>query len=111
LESQIVRLERVSEKKQNEYPAFAPFTAAGYFAGVFDFLQEVLLDPFLPWIFMGEEIIMSRACGRRVRYLWIESTTGHMRVTARFQIWNRAFTNGGCNRCAMVLDRVKYQLG
>lgn len=42
-----------------EYPAFAPFTAAGYFVAHSDFLHEVPFDPFLPWIFMGEEIIMS----------------------------------------------------
>lgn len=42
-----------------EYPAFAPFTAAGYFVAHAGFLHEVPFDPFLPWIFMGEEIIMS----------------------------------------------------
>ena len=42
-----------------EYPAFAPFTAAGYFVAHSGFLKEVPFDPFLPWIFMGEEIIMS----------------------------------------------------
>ena len=42
-----------------DYPAFAPFTAAGYFVAHSDFLHEVPFDPFLPWIFMGEEIIMS----------------------------------------------------
>ena len=42
-----------------EYPAFAPFTAAGYFVAHSAFLHEVPFDPFLPWIFMGEEIIMS----------------------------------------------------
>jgi hypothetical protein len=62
-------------------PRFAPFTAAGYFVAhsgthpnllppnthktpcahyySLDFLREVPFDPFLPWIFMGEEIIMS----------------------------------------------------
>ena len=42
-----------------EVPAFAPFTAAGYFVAHSGFLHEVPFDPFLPWIFMGEEIIMS----------------------------------------------------
>jgi [Skp1-protein]-hydroxyproline N-acetylglucosaminyltransferase len=61
LESQIIRLEgaAVYDKEKLEYPGFAPFTAAGYFVAHSDFLREVPFDPFLPWIFMGEEIIMS----------------------------------------------------
>jgi len=49
----------VWDDTQLEVPAFAPFTAAGYFVAHSDFLREVPFDPFLPWIFMGEEIIMS----------------------------------------------------
>lgn len=61
LESQIVRLEGagIYDKEKLTTPAFAPFTAAGYFVAHSDFLREVPFDPFLPWIFMGEEIIMS----------------------------------------------------
>jgi [Skp1-protein]-hydroxyproline N-acetylglucosaminyltransferase len=61
LESQIIRLEgaAVYDKEKLDYPGFAPFTAAGYFVAHSDFLREVPFDPFLPWIFMGEEIIMS----------------------------------------------------
>lgn len=67
------------DQKYLDTPRFAPFTAAGYFvahSGSYsllaplpwnvshsplpvDFLREVPFDPFLPWIFMGEEIIMS----------------------------------------------------
>ncbi len=61
LESQIIRLEgaAVYDKEKAPLPCFAPFTAAGYFVAHSDFLREVPFDPFLPWIFMGEEIIMS----------------------------------------------------
>jgi len=60
LEAQIVRLEGGGmDYEQLKIPAFAPFTAAGYFCAHSDFLHEVPFDPFLPWIFMGEEIIMS----------------------------------------------------
>jgi [Skp1-protein]-hydroxyproline N-acetylglucosaminyltransferase len=61
LESQIIRLEGASvyDKDKLEYPGFAPFTAAGYFVAHSNFLHDVPFDPFLPWIFMGEEIIMS----------------------------------------------------
>lgn len=40
-------------------PLYAPFVAAGFFFTYADFLYEVPFDPFLPWIFMGEEISMS----------------------------------------------------
>eukprot|EP01038_Epipyxis_sp_PR26KG_P009420 gene9420-12689_t len=40
-------------------PKYAPFVAAGFFFGPATFLHEVPFDPFLPWIFMGEEISMS----------------------------------------------------
>lgn len=61
LESQIIRLEGtgIFDKEKLEYPGFAPFIAAGYFVAHSNFLREVPFDPFLPWIFMGEEIIMS----------------------------------------------------
>ena len=61
LESQIIRLEgaAIYDKQKLPVPAFAPFTAAGYFVAHSEFLREVPFDPFLPWIFMGEEIIMS----------------------------------------------------
>jgi len=60
ISAQIIRLEGGGQdRERQEYPAFAPFTAAGYFCAHADFLSEVPFDPFLPWIFMGEEIIMS----------------------------------------------------
>lgn len=40
-------------------PKYAPFVAAGFFFAPANFLYEVPFDPFLPWIFMGEEISMS----------------------------------------------------
>ena len=120
LESQIIRLEGggVFDKQQLEYPGFAPFTAAGYFVAHSDFLREVPFDPFLPWIFMGEEIIMSSR-------LWTagydifspsKSVVGHMYVRRhKPKFWesvHRAFTYGIHNPLQMmVLDRIKYQLG
>jgi hypothetical protein len=120
LEAQIIRLEGAGlfDKNKLEYPAFAPFTAAGYFVAHSDFLKEVPFDPFLPWIFMGEEIIMSSR-------LWTagydifspnESVVGHIYVRRhKPKFWesvHRAFTFGVHNPLQMlVLDRVKYQLG
>lgn len=119
IEAQIIRLEGAgSDPKQLEYPAFAPFTAAGYFVAHSYFLKEVPFDPFLPWIFMGEEIIMSSR-------LWTSgydifsptrSVVGHMyRRMQKPKFWesvHRAFTHGIHNPLQMlVLDRVKHQLG
>jgi hypothetical protein len=120
LESQIIRLEGagVFDHQQLEYPGFAPFTAAGYFVAHSEFLKEVPFDPFLPWIFMGEEIIMSSR-------LWTagydifsptESVVGHYYVRRhKPKFWesvHRAFTYGIHNPLQMmILDRIKYQLG
>lgn len=38
---------------------YAPFVAAGFLFGPATMLYDVPFDPFLPWIFMGEEISMS----------------------------------------------------
>ncbi|GKY97585.1 hypothetical protein MPSEU_000716900 [Mayamaea pseudoterrestris] len=103
LESQIIRLEGAGnfDKKKLPQPGFAPFTAAGYFVAHSRFLSEVPFDPFLPWIFMGEEIIMSSR-------LWTAgydifsptmSVVGHMYVRRhKPKFWesvHRAFTFGG----------------
>lgn len=120
LESQIIRLEGGLkwDKVPLAVPRFAPFTAAGYFVAHSMFLREVPFDPFLPWIFMGEEIIMSTR-------LWTsgydifsptQSVVGHMYVrrhTPKFwESVHRVFTHGVHNPLQMlVLDRVKYQLG
>jgi Glycosyltransferase (GlcNAc) len=119
LEAQIIRLEGagVFDHEKLDVPGFAPFTAAGYFVAHSQFLQEVPFDPFLPWIFMGEEIIMSSR-------LWTagydifspnEAVVGHIYVRRhKPKFWesvHRAFTNGIHNPLQMlVLERVKYQL-
>ena len=120
LENQIIRLEGANkyDRIQAKHPRFAPFTAAGYFVAHSDFLREVPFDPFLPWIFMGEEIIMSAR-------LWTagydifsprQSVVGHIYVRRhKPKFWesvHRAFSFGVHNPLqAMVLNRVKFQLG
>jgi [Skp1-protein]-hydroxyproline N-acetylglucosaminyltransferase len=49
LESQIIRLEGASiyDHEKLTTPAFAPFTAAGYFVAHSDFLREVPFDPYV----------------------------------------------------------------
>jgi len=120
LESQIIRLEGSGnyDKKHLSIPRFAPFTAAGYFVAHSDFLREVPFDPFLPYIFMGEEIIMSSR-------LWTsgydifspsQSVVSHIYVRRhKPKFWesvHRVFTYGVHNPLQMlVLQRIKYQLG
>lgn len=61
IEWQIVRLgsSMAFDHFAPKVPAYAPFVAAGFFFCEGKFLHEVPFDPFLPWIFMGEEISMS----------------------------------------------------
>mmetsp|Transcript_112 Transcript_112/g.177 ORF Transcript_112/g.177 Transcript_112/m.177 type:complete len:165 (+) Transcript_112:3-497(+) len=40
-------------------PRFAPFIAAGMFFTHGSFLGDIPFDPLMPWIFMGEEILLS----------------------------------------------------
>jgi [Skp1-protein]-hydroxyproline N-acetylglucosaminyltransferase len=40
-------------------PIPSPYVAAGFFAAPSDFLKDLPFDPFLPWVFMGEEIMLS----------------------------------------------------
>lgn len=120
LESQIIRLEGSGEwdTEKLDTPRFAPFTAAGYFVAHSDFLRDIPFDPFLPWIFMGEEIILSAR-------LWTsgydifsptQSVVGHIYVRRhKPKFWesvHRAFTHGIHNPLQMmILNRIKYQLG
>ena len=40
-------------------PTQIPFVAAGFFFTRAEFLRDVPFDPFMPWLFMGEEIALS----------------------------------------------------
>lgn len=120
LESQIIRLEGSYnyDKLKLKTPRFAPFVAAGYLVAHSDVLRDVPFDPFLPYIFMGEEILFSAR-------LWTSgydifspthSLLGHHYVrNHKPKFWesvHRAFTYGVHNPLQMlVLNRVKYQLG
>ncbi|KAL3774003.1 hypothetical protein ACHAW5_004853 [Stephanodiscus triporus] len=120
LEGQIIRFEGSDNYDQValKTPRFAPFVAAGYLVAHSDMLREVPFDPFLPYIFIGEEILLSAR-------LWtsgydIFSPTrnllGHLyarKNTPKF--WDslhRVFTAGVHNPLQLlVLNRVKHQLG
>jgi hypothetical protein len=61
----IMRLEHTSrrypqtEDAHHEIPRHSLYIAAGFFATHATYLREVPYDPYLPYIFMGEELIMS----------------------------------------------------
>lgn len=120
IEHKIVRLgtSKTMDKKQPDIPKYAPFAAAGFFFAPAGFLSEVPFDPFLPWIFMGEEISIS------VR-LWTSgydifsptiNVLNHYYVRRHYpKFWesvNRFFKRPVHNQIVdIVLERVKSMLG
>ncbi|KAL9190203.1 LOW QUALITY PROTEIN: hypothetical protein ACHAXT_007414 [Thalassiosira profunda] len=120
LESQIVRLEGSYnyDSSKLDTPRFAPFVAAGYLVAHSDILREVPFDPFLPYIFMGEEILLSARLWTSAYDIFspTQSLLDHHYVrNHKPKFWesvHRAFTYGVHNPLQMmVLNRVKYQLG
>ena len=56
----IVRINTGLPYKGNEpRPTQIPFIAAGFFFTRAEFLRDIPFDPFMPWLFMGEEIALS----------------------------------------------------
>mmetsp|Transcript_29140 Transcript_29140/g.58536 ORF Transcript_29140/g.58536 Transcript_29140/m.58536 type:complete len:565 (+) Transcript_29140:54-1748(+) len=120
IEGQIVRLERSYnyDRIKLDTPRFAPFVAAGYLIAHSDMLRDVPFDPFLPYLFLGEEILLSAR-------LWTSgydifsptiSLVGHRyERNQQPKFWeaiHMAFTNGVHNPLQMlVLNRIKQQLG
>jgi Glycosyltransferase (GlcNAc) len=82
-----------------------------------NFLRDVPFDPFLPWIFMGEEIIMSSrlwTAGYDI-YSPPQAVLGHMYVRRhKPKFWesvDRALHPGVANMVKeLVLKRIKHQL-
>jgi hypothetical protein len=120
IEWQIVRLGASMKYDQvySDVPRYAPFLAAGFFFVSGTFLHDVPFDPFVPWVFMGEEISLSLR-------LW---TSGYdifsptKNVLAHYYIrkhkpkfWesvNRLFRNQVHNPIvALVIKRIKNLLG
>jgi len=61
----MIRINTGNDCKEDDVgaPTQIAYIAAGFFFTRSEFLTEVPFDPFLPWIFMGEEIARCR-CGR-----------------------------------------------
>jgi len=60
VEAQIIRINTGAGYRGDEpRPTRIPFIAAGFFFARAEFLVDVPFDPWLPWTFMGEEIMLS----------------------------------------------------
>lgn len=60
VESDIIRINTgVGYNGDEENPTQIPFIAAGFFFTPASFLVDVPFDPYMPWCFMGEEIMLS----------------------------------------------------
>ena len=60
IEDSIIRINTGTSYRGDEpRPTQIAFIAAGFFFAQAEFLVDVPFDPFLPWCFMGEEILLS----------------------------------------------------
>lgn len=99
-------------------PRFSPFVAAGYFIADAGILRDAPFDPFLPWIFMGEEIILSSRLWTSGYDLFAPThpVLGHVYVRQhKPKFWetiHRVFREDGMHNPLqkLVLYRIKHQL-
>lgn len=102
-------------------PIPAPYVAAGFFAAPSDFLKDLPFDPFLPWVFMGEEIMLSSRFftngydifAPRENILAHEYRPGSMGLPKFWETVGRVFGRPGMNTELMHIGicRVKNHLG
>ncbi|CAM9400746.1 unnamed protein product [Phaeothamnion confervicola] len=62
IEADIIRLgggQPNEDRSIRAKPCPAPFTGAGFIFAHASFLRDVPFDPYVPWVFMGEEILFS----------------------------------------------------
>jgi len=116
----MIRMEGLKkwDKIKIPIPRFAPFAAAGFFVGTALLLKEVPFDPYLPWIFMGEEIIMSARLWTNGYDLFspAQAVVGHIYVRENkpkfWETMHRYFKKAGHDELGdLILLRIKHQLG
>uniref|UniRef100_A0A6U4ERP7 Glycosyltransferase 2-like domain-containing protein n=1 Tax=Phaeomonas parva TaxID=124430 RepID=A0A6U4ERP7_9STRA len=61
IEYNIVRIDASAERESGpvQYPLYAPYVAAGFFMTHSSFLRDIPFDPLLPYVFMGEELMLT----------------------------------------------------
>jgi [Skp1-protein]-hydroxyproline N-acetylglucosaminyltransferase len=120
IEWQIIRLGSpvAFDKKTPKVAKYAPFIAAGFFFAPASCLSDVPFDPFLPWIFMGEEISMSARLWTAGYDIFSPTTNvlNHYYVRRHYpKFWettNRFFKKPIHNDIVeIVIKRVKCMLG
>jgi len=117
----ILRLEHSNRHFDNaaKIPRLSLFVAAGFFITHARFLKDVPYDPFLPYIFMGEEIIMSTRAWTNGYDIYgpAEDVVSHEYVRAESpKFWESVgviFGNEGLHNelDLLILARIKHQLG
>lgn len=121
VESQIIRIGPVPAH-QRSTPPRASFVAAGFFATHASFLSVAPFDPFLPFCFMGEEILLSARFWTNGFDIYAPTTNlcaheyrpGRLGLPKFWETTTRTFGNrpGFQNTIAeMVIDRVKHVVG
>ena len=85
------------------------------------FLQVAPFDPFLPFVFMGEEIMLTTrfytngfdVYSPRVNFFAHQYRPGRLGLPKFWESQDRAFGSGGSNTrfMLMIVDRVKHMVG
>eukprot|EP00611_Tribonema_gayanum_P003295 TRINITY_DN1255_c0_g1_i1.p1 TRINITY_DN1255_c0_g1~~TRINITY_DN1255_c0_g1_i1.p1 ORF type:complete len:530 (-),score=118.48 TRINITY_DN1255_c0_g1_i1:10-1599(-) len=121
IESQIVRL-TVTARFEREFqtvPCRAPFIGAGYVFAHASFLAVMPFDPYVPWVFMGEEILFSlrlHTWGYDI-YSPTHNTASHIYVREhKPKFWEtvgRLFQQDGIHNAIQgyIINRPKYIIG
>mmetsp|Transcript_28846 Transcript_28846/g.60907 ORF Transcript_28846/g.60907 Transcript_28846/m.60907 type:complete len:252 (+) Transcript_28846:1-756(+) len=119
-DSEIIRLDHsfYYDTVKLDTPRFAPFAAGGYLIAHSAILQEVPFDPFLPYIFMGGEILISARIWTSGYDIFspTHSLLGHnYERKHKPMFWesiHRTFTFGVYSPLEMIVqNRIKSQLG
>ena len=124
VESQIIRINTgAGYMGGEEYPTQIPFIAAGFFFTPSAFLTDVPFDPYMPWCFMGEEIMLSMRAWTHgwdiyaPRYNWIahQYRPGRMGLPKFWGSVGRLFGRPGpgfSNQLQLrLIKRVKHLVG
>eukprot|EP00977_Amphora_coffeiformis_P030216 scaffold45506_cov153-Amphora_coffeaeformis.AAC.1 len=102
-------------------PTQIPFIAAGFFFTRAEFLIDVPFDPFMPWLFMGEEIALSMRAwthgwdiyAPRKNLIAHQYRPGYMGLPKFWGTVNRLFRGSANNNVLQkpVIKRVKNMVG
>lgn len=121
IEQQILRLDNSGafEREVQKVPCHAPFVGAGFVFGHASFLAVMPFDPYVPWVFMGEEIQFSLRL-----YTWgydmyspTKNKVSHWYVRQhKPKFWestNRLFNDPGAHNSLteLLIDRIKNLVG